>query len=400
MSAQSVAGRIRSQVTFDECQGMRVTIPAEADPAGAVVLGTVGTVTGLAFVLLWCSSRGIAFTKTLGLAVSVPTGWLLVLGGFSALTLAMAALVVLALHSREIIQIDGQTIAMRTEGYYYSFGRKAAQVFPLGDGRNLRYAPERRRGSRGGDFPYGFSIVFDRKRSTGRFGFNLSEPESRRLIKTIRDRYKIPSDQVDSLPDEGHDGNVKTPPEERKPRRRSFSPPIRSRVASDEINGFVITIPNVSNEFPTWVVVTSCTVAVPFISLALFGLFAGVIIPILGRPVSLSLFWITTALAVPIAALLGHREPNDSVIVHLIDETLIVTKKSGFWRWRQVFDVARIRNLRLIPGAEQRIGFDYEGKTYRFGRDLTDAEGLRLIKTINDRYKIADDDVPLPVETL
>ena len=165
MSAQSVAGRIRSQVTFDECQGMRVTIPpAEADPAGAVVLGTVGTVTGLAFVLLWCSSRGIAFTKTLGLAVSVPTGWLLVLGGFSALTLAMAALVVLALHTREIIQIDGQTIAMRTEGYYYSFGRKAAQVFPLGDVRNLRYAPERRRGSRGGNFPYGFSIVFDCKR--------------------------------------------------------------------------------------------------------------------------------------------------------------------------------------------------------------------------------------------
>ena len=109
---------------------MRVTIPpAEADPAGAVVLGTVGTVTGLAFVLLWCSSRGIAFTKTLGLAVSVPTGWLLVLGGFSALILAMAALVVLAFHSREIIQIDGQTIAMRTEGYYYSFGRKAARFF-------------------------------------------------------------------------------------------------------------------------------------------------------------------------------------------------------------------------------------------------------------------------------
>ena len=281
---QSVAGRIRSQVTFDECQGMRVTIPAEVDPAGAVMLGTVGTVTGLAFVLLWCSSRGIAFTKTLGLAVSVPTGSLLVLGGFSALTLALAASVVLALHSREIIQIDGQTIAMRTEGYYYSFGRKAAQVFPLGDVRNLRYAPERRRGSSGGDF----SVVFDCKRSTGRFGFNLSESESRRLIKTIRDRYKIPGDQVDSLPVEGHDGNVKTPPEERKPRRHRSQPPIRSHVASDEINGFVITIPNVSNEFPTWVVVASCTVAVPFISLALFGLFAGVIIPILGRPVSLS----------------------------------------------------------------------------------------------------------------
>jgi hypothetical protein len=379
---------------------MRVTIPAEADSAGAVVLGTVGTVTGLAFVLLWFSSRGIVFTKTLGLAVSVPTGWLLVLGGLSALTLAMTALVVLALHSREIIQIDGQTIAMRTEGYYYSFGGKAVQVFPLRDVRNLRYAPERRRGSRGGDSSYGFSIVFDCERSTGRFGFNLSEPESRRLIRTMQDRYRIPGDEVDSLPVEGHAGDMKTPPEARKPRRRSFSPPIRSRVASDEINGLVITIPNVSNEFPTWVVVASCTFAVPFISLALFGLFAGVIIPILGRPVFLSLYWITTALAVPIAALLGHREPNDGVIINLIDGTLILTKKCGFWTRRRVFDVARIRNLRLIRGAEQRIGFDYEGKTYRFGRDLTDAEGLRLIKTINDRHKIADDDVPLPVEAL
>jgi hypothetical protein len=387
-------------VTFDERQGMRVTIPAEADSAGAMVLGTVGTVSGLAFVLLWCSLRGIAFTKTLAPAVSVPTGWLLVLGGFSAITLAMAASVVLARHSREIIQIDGQTIAMRSEGYSYSFGPRAPQVFPLGDVRNLRYSPERRRGSRGGDFPYGFSIVFDCKRLTGRFGFNLSEPESRRLIKTIRDRYKIKGDQVDSLPVEGHGGNVKTPPEERKPRRRSFPPQIHSRVASDEINGFVITIPNVSNELPTWVVVASCTVAVPFLSLALFGLFAGVIIPILGRPVPLSLFWITTALAIPIAAVLGHREPNDGVIIQLIDEKLILTKKSGFWRWRQAFDVARIRNLRLIPAAEQRIQFDYLGKTYRFGRDLTVAEGLRLIKTINDRYKIADDDVPLPVETL
>jgi hypothetical protein len=379
---------------------MRVTIPAEADSVGALVLGTVGTVTGLAFGLLWCSSRGIAFTKILGLAKSMPTGWLLVLGGFSALTLAMAAFVALALHSREIIEIDGKAIAMRSEGHCYYVDRTVLQVFPLGDVRNLRYAPERRRGGRGGDFPYGFSIAFDCKRSTGRFGFNLSEPESRRLIKTIRDRYKIPSDQVDPLPVEGDDGNGKTPSEERTPRRRLFLPQVRSRVASDEINGFVITIPSMSNEFPTWVIVASCTAAVPFISLALFGLFAGVIIPILGRPVSLSLFWFTTALAVPIAALLGHREPSDGVNIHLIDEALILTKKSGFWRRRQVFDVARVRNLRLIPVAEQRVAFDYEGKTYRFGRDLTDAEGLRLIKTINDRYKIADDDAPLPVETL
>ena len=35
---------------------------------------------------------------------------------------------------------------------------------------------------------------------TVRFGMGLSEEESRRLIKTIKDRYKIPDDEDEPLP--------------------------------------------------------------------------------------------------------------------------------------------------------------------------------------------------------
>jgi hypothetical protein len=40
-------------------------------------------------------------------------------------------------------------------------------------------------------------------------------------------------------------------------------------------------------------------------------------------------------------------------------------------------------------------------KTYRFGIQLSERESRRLIKTIKDRYKIAEDtDEALPVERL
>lgn len=181
---------------------------------------------------------------------------------------------------------------------------------------------------------------------------------------------------------------------------RPFSQVIRSRLSSDEINGFVITIPSSSIELPTWVVVCACTACVPFISLVLFGLFACLIVPFRGTPIPLSIFWITTALAVPIAALLGFREPDDGEVIQLVDDTLILAKKSGVWRRRREFDIARIRNLRLLPGTAPRIAFDYQGKTHQFGSDLGETEGLRVIKTLNDRYKVADDDEPLPVEVL
>jgi hypothetical protein len=44
------------------------------------------------------------------------------------------------------------------------------------------------------------SIAFDHAGGTQRFGVQLSETESRRLIKTIKDHYKIPDDKDEPLP--------------------------------------------------------------------------------------------------------------------------------------------------------------------------------------------------------
>ena len=395
MSAQPFQGNTRSRVTFNECEGLQITIPAVCDPLEVVLPGAFGVAIGLATLVLWCSSRGMGFMGTLGLAVSISPGFLLALGGMSLFCLIVAASLVLALRTREIIEIDGQTIAMRTEGYFYYFTRGSAQAFSLSHVRNLRYAPDRRR-SRGGG-PYGFSVAFDCKGSAGRFGFNLSEVESRRLIKTIKARYPIPDDAVKSLPVENLDGNGAPLRDERNTRRRSFSPSIRSRVASDEIQGFVITIPSI--ELPTWIVVCTGAVCVPFVSLFLFGIIAGATGPIFG----------STCLAF---SLLGH---NRTVSPHRRPPRLPrarrrrghsargrhtdTHKEERCMEKERDFELAGIRNLRWLPGTDQRIAFDSQGKTHRFGRDLTENEGRRLIKTINDRHKFADDDESLPVET-
>jgi hypothetical protein len=46
----------------------------------------------------------------------------------------------------------------------------------------------------------GGSIAFDCSGTTYHFGIQLSEYESRRLIKTIKDRYKIEDDKDEALP--------------------------------------------------------------------------------------------------------------------------------------------------------------------------------------------------------
>ena len=96
--------------------------------------------TGLAFVLLWCSSRGVAFTKTFGLAVSMPTGWLPVLGGFTALTLGMAALVVLAASFPGDHPDRWADDRYADRGLLLLLRPQSGEVFPLGDVGNLRDA--------------------------------------------------------------------------------------------------------------------------------------------------------------------------------------------------------------------------------------------------------------------
>jgi hypothetical protein len=96
-----------------------------------------------------------------------------------------------------------------------------------------------------------------------------------------------------------------------------------------------------------------------------------------------------------------------------IDGFHLVISRAGEMRRRRpelVYSMDRIRNLRYSPmpthrnwvGASRKaIAFDVGDTTVRFGKKLCEADALRLIRTIKERYKIADDrDEPLEVEQL
>ena len=118
------------------------------------------------------------------------------------------------LKGREQICIDGQSIVIsRLDALFW----RPARVFALSNVSNLRFAPLAVVA-----FPRSFSdsvettaahmqmmtvmgtgggsIAFDCGGKTHRFGIQLSESESRRLIKTIKDRYKIQEDKDEPLP--------------------------------------------------------------------------------------------------------------------------------------------------------------------------------------------------------
>jgi hypothetical protein len=60
-----------------------------------------------------------------------------------------------------------------------------------------------------------------------------------------------------------------------------------------------------------------------------------------------------------------------------------------------------VSGFRATIGPERNIGmiaFLYDGRAHRFGIGLAEKEALRLIATIRERFKIADDRwEPLPV---
>jgi hypothetical protein len=77
------------------------------------------------------------------------------------------------------------------------------------------------------------------------------------------------------------------------------------------------------------------------------------------------------------------------------------------------YQVSKIRNFRYSPAVDSpllaaidparadRIAFYHGESTVHFGPGLSDRESRRLIKTIMDRHKIAQDkDEALPVERL
>jgi hypothetical protein len=96
-----------------------------------------------------------------------------------------------------------------------------------------------------------------------------------------------------------------------------------------------------------------------------------------------------------------------------IDGFHLVISRAGGVRPRRldrVYCLDRMRNLRYSPTPPHRnwvgpsreaIAFDVDDTTVRFGKKLREADALRLIRTIKERYKIPDDwDEPLSVERL
>lgn len=208
---------IRSRVTLDEINGLEITIPAARSRYIVAFLGV--WLTG------WALGEVMALAALVAMALGLPMGQGQVIGGtlppsiFLTLWLAgwtvggILVMEILAwqLRGREGIRIDpnGEGLAVARLGGLLP---RRKRTFPLHQIRNLRYAPSNPMAG----FPFpsrealeaqlqwfgiaGGAIAFDHPGGTARFGAQLSEMESRRLIKTIKEHYKIEDDQDEPLP--------------------------------------------------------------------------------------------------------------------------------------------------------------------------------------------------------
>jgi len=209
---------------------------------------------------------------------------------------------------------------------------------------------------------------------------------------------------------------------------------IRSRVAFDELDGLLITIPAVTSwPFAIFLGVWLCgwavgeALALGTLSLHFLGLSIGPQFTN-NTPIVFLLLWTlgwTVGGLFVLDALVWQFRGRE---VNRIDDQSIVTSRVGslFPRRTRTFDLSDVTNLRFAPlayvafprsfsdyreglGAQMQmigtgggsVAFDHGGKTHRFGIQLSESEARRLIKTIEDRYKIEEDkDEALPVERM
>lgn len=187
----------RSIITNDEVSGFRITIPAKRwwGMTALLVLWLGGWAVG-----------GVAVGMDLVTGrTKAPWGFLW-LAGLTGVGLLPLFAVFWNMSGREIILINDQDLVVRRElgGFHlWEWGFALAAV------RNLRYSPPIYD-------PFSFSepwayqlqwlgigggsVAFDYDGKTYRFGCGLSEVESRRLIKTVREYFKIEDDQDEGLP--------------------------------------------------------------------------------------------------------------------------------------------------------------------------------------------------------
>jgi hypothetical protein len=193
---QSSTPALRCRVTFDEADGLCIVIPAKVNWVDVAVGGMFAAI-GLGFAMIWLCVRMLAywFHDPAGIAAAPLAPFLLmVLLGSFGLCLFVGRL--WAVRCREVIHVDGYRITVGTEGYL--FQPPIPWVLPLARIRNLRYSPVTNVLDRVGEPRE--TIAFDFENETIRFGRALSEDEARRLIRTVKDRYKIADDKEEPLP--------------------------------------------------------------------------------------------------------------------------------------------------------------------------------------------------------
>lgn len=208
---------IRSRVTLDEIDGLVITIPAARSRFAMAFMAlwltgwAVGEVVALgglvAIVLGLPMGKGKVIGSSLPPAVFLSiwlTGW--TIGGVLVLESFLWQL-----RGREWTRIDpnGESLAIGRQGTLLP---RRQRTFPLDQVRNLRYAPANVMAG----FPFpsrealeaqlqwigiaGGNIAFDHPGGTTRFGSQLSETEARRLIRTIKEHFKIDEDRDEPLP--------------------------------------------------------------------------------------------------------------------------------------------------------------------------------------------------------
>jgi hypothetical protein len=209
--------QVRSRVTLDEIGGLQITIPAARSLFLVLFLSvwllgwSVGELAALGTLAAW--ALGVAPGLKFGNAGGPPTPFLLVwLALWTVAGVVVMDVLVWQFRGRETIGIDpdGRSLVVGRLGTLIP---RRTRTFSMDEVRNLRVSPLSI-----SMFPSPFafrenwdaqlqwlgigggSIAFDHAGGTQRFGSQLSDTESRRLIKTIRDRYKIPDDRDEPLP--------------------------------------------------------------------------------------------------------------------------------------------------------------------------------------------------------
>jgi hypothetical protein len=208
---------VRPRVTLDEISGLQITIPAARSRVMVLFLGL--------WLILWfvgelaalSSLAAMAFGNALGLKFANADGsnlpFFMVWLAFWTVagTIMMDGLVwQFRGHETIGIDLDGRSLTVRRLGTLIP---RRTRTFSMDEVRNLRFAPLAMgtfgsRSSFGESWEAqlqwigtgGGSIAFDHAGGTQRFGTQLPETESRRLIKTIKDRYKIQEDWDEPLP--------------------------------------------------------------------------------------------------------------------------------------------------------------------------------------------------------